>query len=83
MLWKASFTALGVNHEGWVNWVMKLLLTDRLVAVLVGNGLLVAAKGANPSQDDFCLDSAWESKEFSQHYNLVNFVIIFTARALK
>lgn len=70
--WKASFTALGVNHEGWENGAMKLLLTDDLVAVLGANRLLIAgaADGANPSKDDSCFDSAWESKEFSQHYKL-------------
>lgn len=56
--WKAIFTALGVNHEGWENRAMKLLLTDGLVAVFVADGLLIAAKGANPSEDDSCFDSA-------------------------
>lgn len=72
--WKARFTALGVNHEGWENGAMKLLLTDGLVAVLGANSLLIAgaADGANPSKDDSCFDSAWERKEFSQHYKLVN-----------
>ncbi|KAF8017715.1 hypothetical protein BT93_H2802 [Corymbia citriodora subsp. variegata] len=71
--WKASFTALGVNHEGWENGAMKLLLTDGLVAVLGANRLLIAgaAKGANPSKNDSCFDSAPESKEFSQHYKLL------------
>lgn len=70
--WKAIFTALGMNHEGWENAAMKLLLTDGLVAVFVADGLLIAAKGANPSEDNSCFDSAWESKEFSQHYKPVN-----------